>query len=101
MSLKTKSESLSMASSGAVTSIKGKKPSLSAAVIICTHNRPVVLERCLQGLQQVNDPRFSLFVVDSAPETSKTKSLAARYGAQYCLSPLKGLSRARNIGARA
>jgi len=73
----------------------------SIAVVICTHNRPAVLERCLQRLQQVDDPDFSVVVVDSAPNSSEAKSVAARYGARYYLSPLKGASRARNIGTRA
>jgi glycosyltransferase involved in cell wall biosynthesis len=73
----------------------------SIAVVICSHNRPAVLERCLQRLQQVDDPDFSVVVVDSAPNSSEAKSVAARYGAQYNISPVKGLSRARNIGTRA
>ena len=73
----------------------------STAVVICTHNRPAALERCLQRLRQVNNPDFSVVVVDSAPTSSGAKSAAARYGARYHVSPLKGLSRARNIGTRA
>lgn len=73
----------------------------SVTVVICTHNRPLLLERCLQRLQQVDYPDFSVVVVDSAPKSSETRSLAARYGAKYEVSPLKGLSRARNIGTRA
>jgi GT2 family glycosyltransferase len=71
---------------------------LSIAVVICTHNRPALLDRCLRGLQQVDNPDFSIVVVDSAPNSCETKSVATRYGAQYNISPLKGLSRARNIG---
>lgn len=74
---------------------------LSITVVICTHNRPALLERCLQRLQQVDEPDFSVVVVDSAPNSSEAKSVAARYGAQYKISPIKGLSRARNIGTRA
>jgi GT2 family glycosyltransferase len=74
---------------------------ISVTVVICTHNRPLLLERCLKRLQQVDYPDFSVLVVDSAPQSSETKSLAARFGVKYEVSPLKGLSRARNIGARA
>jgi glycosyltransferase involved in cell wall biosynthesis len=68
---------------------------------ICTHDRPLLLERCLRRLQDVDYPDFSVVVVDSAPKSPEPKLLAARYGARYELSPLKGLSRARNVGTRA
>src|SRR4051794_37439243 len=69
------------------------------AVVICTHNRPLVLDRCLHYLRQLENPVFSVVVVDSAPVSSDARSVADRYGAHYTVSPLKGLSRARNIGA--
>jgi GT2 family glycosyltransferase len=78
-----------------------KDSASSIAVVICTHNRPALLERCLKRLRQNEGPAYSVVVVDSAPNSSKAKSVAARYGAQYHLSPVKGLSRARNIGTRA
>ena len=74
---------------------------ISVTVVICTHNRPLLLERCLKRLQQVDYPDFSVLVVDSAPQSCETKLLAARFGVKYEVSPLKGLSRARNIGTRA
>src|SRR5262249_29251477 len=73
----------------------------TVAVVICTHNRPALLERCLQHLEQVDNPDFSIVVVDSAPNSSEAKSISTRYGTQYVLSPQKGLSRARNVGVRA
>jgi len=73
----------------------------SVAVVICTYNRPLLLDRCLRRIQQIDYPDFSVVVVDSAPKSSEAKLLAARYGANYEVSPLKGLSRARNIGTRA
>src|SRR5262249_22419649 len=71
------------------------------AVVICTHNRPGALGRCLEQLRLVDNPGFSVVVVDSAPNSSDAKLLAHSYGAQYELSPTKGLSRARNVGTRA
>lgn len=76
------------------------KSSLRIAVVICTHDRPTFLDRCLQQLQRIEDPAYSPIVIDSAPNSSATKSVATRYGARYYLSRLKGLSRARNIGLR-
>jgi GT2 family glycosyltransferase len=81
--------------------MKGESYKEGVTVVICTHNRALLLERCLKRLQQVDYPDFSTLVVDSAPKSCETKSLAAQYGAKYIVSPLKGLSRARNIGARA
>jgi GT2 family glycosyltransferase len=60
-----------------------------------------VLERCLQRLRQVNGPDFSVVVIDSAPNSSEAESVATRYVAQYVVSALTGLGRARNIGTRA
>jgi GT2 family glycosyltransferase len=40
-------------------------------------------------------------VVDSAPRSDEAKILADRYGSEYQSSSARGLSRARNIGARA
>src|SRR5262249_3929830 len=77
------------------------KSGATIGVVICTHNRPTLLERCLQGLQQVDNPNYSIVVVDSSPSSCEAKSVAADYGVRYVLSPLKGLSRARNAGARA
>ncbi len=53
---------------GSVTSTSNTEESApSIAVVICTHNRPAILERCLQRLRQVYDPAFSVVVADSAP----------------------------------
>lgn len=73
---------------------------LSVTVVICTHNRPVLLERSLQALRRLDYPVFDLCVVDNAPNSDDAKILAARYGAEYSLVRMKGLSRARNAGAR-
>src|SRR5690348_7167484 len=78
-----------------------QKPAAKVAVVICTHNRPALLERCLQRLRRINEISYSIVVVDSAPKTSEAQSIANRYDVQYILSPLKGLSRARNIGTAA
>jgi GT2 family glycosyltransferase len=74
---------------------------LRIVVVICTHNRPATLERCLQRLLQIDDLSFSVVVVDSAPNSSEARTVAGRYGAGYIVSSLTGLSRARNIGTRA
>jgi O-antigen biosynthesis protein len=72
----------------------------SVTVVICTHNRPVSLEPCLRALQKVEYANFSVTVVDSAPNSNDAKILASHYDVDYCVSSVKGLSRARNIGTR-
>jgi glycosyltransferase involved in cell wall biosynthesis len=76
-------------------------PSPSVTVVICTHNRPILLERCLRALRKVEYANFSVTVVDSAPSSNDAQILAARYNVDYCVSSAKGVSRARNIGTRA
>ncbi len=73
----------------------------NVAVVICTHNRPATLERCLERLQRSNRKAFSVVVADSAPASDEAKRVAARYSVDYVLSPEKGASRARNVGTRA
>lgn len=71
---------------------------LSVTIVICNHNRPLLLKRCLQAVQQIDYPDFSVVVVDSAPISSEAKVLAAHYNARYEISQVRGLSRARNVG---
>lgn len=70
-----------------------------ASVIISTRDRPQCLERCLQQLEKLEYRDFVAVVVDSAPSTRAAEAIAARYGAEYRVCPLKGLSRARNLGS--
>jgi GT2 family glycosyltransferase len=69
-------------------------------VVICTHNRPVQLENCLKRLMSHDLDNVSVIVVDSAPLSDAARSISQAYKAAYVLSPLKGLSRARNLGTR-
>jgi glucosyl-dolichyl phosphate glucuronosyltransferase len=67
-------------------------------VIVCTHNRPDALERCLVSIAALEDP-VELIVVDSASDVP-VDALAARFGARYHHETGPGLSRARNAGFR-
>jgi glucosyl-dolichyl phosphate glucuronosyltransferase len=71
------------------------------SVIVCTHNRPHDLERCLQAFARL-DGRPEVIVVDSASQPS-CEELVTRYGRfvpnlRYVREEVPGLSRARNIG---
>lgn len=81
-------------------SLNGKAVS-DVAIVICTHNRPLLLERCLKALSAMTLDKVSICVADSAPTSPEAAHIARRYGTTYVSHPLKGLSRARNIGTRA
>ena len=80
------------------SSNKSDPATLSVTIVICNHNRPLLLKRCLQAVQQIDYPDFSVMVVDSAPISSEAKILAAHHNVRYEISQVRGLSRARNVG---
>jgi cellulose synthase/poly-beta-1,6-N-acetylglucosamine synthase-like glycosyltransferase len=76
-----------------------RRPTLS--VVVCTHNRPLDLERCLDGLVELEDPA-QVIVVDSASQPS-CGELVSRYDGrvenlEYVREERPGHSRARNRG---
>src|SRR5579863_2053725 len=73
----------------------------SCTVVVCTRNRPFELDRCLAALARLSYPRFDVLVVDNASQDSQTYDIARQWGVRYLLAPVPGLSRARNVGARA
>lgn len=77
----------------------GVKP--SCTVVICTHDRPGLLDRCLGAVARLDYPRFEILVVDNAPSDDRACEVAKCWGVRYVVEPAPGLSRARNRGARA
>ncbi len=73
----------------------------SFTVVVCTHNRPAELDRCLRSLRKLSYPNFDVLVVDSAPHDGTAAEIASRNHARYLVEPIPGVSRARNLGARA
>jgi GT2 family glycosyltransferase len=71
----------------------GKTPLLS--VVICTHERPADLARCLVALARLEDP-VEVIVVDSASQPPCRELVAPP--ARYVYVGEPGLSRARNAG---
>jgi GT2 family glycosyltransferase len=71
------------------------------SVVICTHDRPDALERCLRALARLDDA-VDVVVVDSGP-TIPCGALVQHVlpDARYLLEPTPGLSRARNRGLAA
>ncbi|MHC5826244.1 MAG: glycosyltransferase family 2 protein, partial [Nostoc sp.] len=73
--------------------------SATVSVVVCTHNRPEELARCLRSLQNLSPVPQQIIVVDNVPNSDATRQLVAQFsGIQYVLEPRPGLSVARNIG---
>lgn len=74
---------------------------LSLSVVVCTHDRPADLERCLTGLAR-SCRAVEVVVVDSASDPPVESIVAAREAElpmlRYVYEPRPGLSPARNRG---
>ena len=66
-------------------------------VIVCTRDRPEMLQGALAAIHSSTPPETAILVVDSASSTSETRDVAAAAGVGYVRSG-KGLSVARNVG---
>jgi glycosyltransferase involved in cell wall biosynthesis len=72
------------------------KPDLTAAVVICTRNRPAQLRKCLEAVAYLARTPDELIVVDNTSGDKETEYVALEFSAHYILEPIQGLSRARN-----
>ena len=72
----------------------------AVTVVVCTRDRPLQLENCLQSLALQSYPRFDVLVVDNA-STPPVRELCLRRGVGYVHEPVAGNNRARNVGVRA
>jgi cellulose synthase/poly-beta-1,6-N-acetylglucosamine synthase-like glycosyltransferase len=73
---------------------------LPLTAIVCTHERPVDLVRCLDAFGRLDDP-LRVIVIDSAsrpPCASVVDRYRGRLDVTYIYEPKQGLSRARNRG---
>ncbi len=71
------------------------------SVVICTRDRPWLLELCIRAVKETADRPVEVVVVDSAPSDDRARQVALRQGVRYLREQRPGLSRARNAGARA
>lgn len=74
------------------------KPDLTAAVVICTRNRPTFLRKCLEGIARLERTPDEVIVVDNTSGDEETSAIAREFAAIYRLEQIQGLSRARNRG---
>ena len=75
------------------------------SVVVCTRNRPDLLERCLTWLARL-DPRPREILVIDQSDTGESATVVERHlpavdRLRRIATPTRGLSRARNIGIRA
>lgn len=70
------------------------------SVVIPTRDREQQLQRCLGAVAQLDYPNFEIIVVDNSPGDEAVRRAAARWGARLVVEPRRGVSFARNRGAR-
>ncbi len=73
----------------------------TVSVVVCTRDRPVLLERCLGAVTRQTLLPDEIRIVDNSSGDARVRTVAERFGATYQVAPRIGLSRARNAGARA
>ena len=71
----------------------------TCTVVICTRDRPAILDRCMEGVSSLQYSHFEVLVVDNSSTDWGAREVAARWGARYVVEPIVGASRARNRGA--
>ena len=76
-------------------------PGTGVSIVVCSRNRPEMLENCLAAIRDVMGSRDELVVVDSASRDAQTWRVAERYTDRVLRCGRPGLSRARNAGLRA
>ncbi len=80
----------------------GEAPVLDpVSVIVCTRDRPELLDGCLSALREQDHPQYEVIVVDNAPTRDDTARVAERHGATLVREPRPGLDWARNRGLAA
>jgi len=73
----------------------------TAAVVVCTRNRPEKLRDCLRSIAALRHPPDELVVVDNGADDSATRRVAEEFEAVCVAEPQPGLSRARDAGIAA
>jgi len=75
-------------------------PDSTCTVLVCTRDRPQMLERLLTSMDALRG-RVDVLVVDSASTTARTREVVEAHGFGYLRLERPGLSVARNAGVRA
>jgi GT2 family glycosyltransferase len=79
---------------------RGGPPLPTLSVVVCPHDRPEDLSRCLESLARSHVKPDEMIVVDNAPAADNTRNVVAAFpSVRYVPEPRRGLSVARNAGA--
>lgn len=74
---------------------------VDVSIVICTRNRSIHLQNCLERLKNQRCFPREIIVVDNAPSDESSRIVAEKFpGIIYCREPLPGLDIARNSGAK-
>jgi GT2 family glycosyltransferase len=91
--------------SGAATLPPAARTGVAISVVICTYSRPDDLRRLLKSLDEQDYDDFEVVVVDNNPKDPRTAevvdSTTLRVPLRLVSAPVRGLSRARNVGVAA
>jgi cellulose synthase/poly-beta-1,6-N-acetylglucosamine synthase-like glycosyltransferase len=71
------------------------------SVVVCTRDRPHLLRDCLDALCPLAADGHEVIIVDNAPITDATATLASLYPFRYVCEMTPGLNAARNRGVAA
>lgn len=67
-------------------------------VVVCTRDRPELLDGCLDALRAQREAPAAILVVDNAPRDDRTREVAHAHGVDYVVEARPGLDHARNRG---
>lgn len=67
---------------------------MTVTVVICTRNRPSLLEKCLAGVKSLTPQPDQLLVIDNSEGDPETMRIAQSFGARYVVEPKPGLRHA-------
>jgi glycosyltransferase involved in cell wall biosynthesis len=70
------------------------------SVVVCTRDRPLSLEHCLQTLSNLDYPTYEVVVVDNCSTNRIVTQVVERSGFRYVREDCLGLNWARNLGIK-
>ncbi len=82
-------------------SISQEQNQTSVSVVVCTRDRPELLQPCLRSLLALDPAPMEIIVVDNASSSEATHQVVSQFPTvRYVQEPRPGLSFARNTGIR-